>query len=74
MQVRRELARVYWEQDEGKLPMDTAKGKAYLLGQLVAVLKAEQADDGEIERRIAELERRLAQGLRNAEQRTPAPG
>lgn len=60
MQVRRELARVYWEQDEGKLAMDTAKGRAYLLSQLVAVLKAEQSDDAELERRLAELERRIA--------------
>lgn len=59
MHVRRELARVYWQQDEGKLAMDIAKGKAYLLGQLVAVLKAEQSDDAELERRLAELERRL---------------
>lgn len=60
MQVRREMARVYWEQDEGKLTMDTAKGKAYLLSQMVAVLKAEQSDDAELERRLAELERRIA--------------
>lgn len=58
--VRRELQAVYYAQKDEKLSMDIAKGRAYLLGQLLAVLKAEQADEAAIEARLAELERRLS--------------
>lgn len=57
--VRRELARVYYEFKDGTAKADAAKTRTYILGQLVAVLKAEQASDAELLRRIEQLEQQL---------------
>lgn len=57
--VRRELARVYYEFKDGQAQADVAKTRTYILGQMVAVLKAEQSSDTELLRRIEQLEQQL---------------
>lgn len=57
--VRRELSSVYFAQKDGTLDMDTAKGRAYLLGQIAAVLKAESASESELAALLAQVRDRL---------------
>lgn len=57
--VRRELSRVYFDQKDGRLDMETAKGRAYLLSQITAVLKAETASDGEVTALLAQVRDKL---------------
>jgi hypothetical protein len=47
--VRRELGRVYWLARDKTMPLEEAKGLTYLLSQIAAVLKAEQAGGSESE-------------------------
>lgn len=46
--VRREITSVYFEEREGRIDMERAKGRAYLLGCVSAVLKAEFSGDEEL--------------------------
>lgn len=39
--VRREMTTVYWEHREGRVDLDSAKGRVHMLGQISGVLKAE---------------------------------
>ena len=47
--VRRELARVYWAARDETMPLERAKSLVYILAQVAAVLKAEQAGGSEAE-------------------------
>jgi len=58
--VRREITSVYFEEREGRIDMERAKGRAYLLGCISAVLKAELTGDEE----LAELRRRAREKLK----------
>lgn len=60
--VRREMARVYWAVKHSKMDLDKGKGLVHMLGQISAVMKAEQGNDEELLRRLADLERRLGIG------------
>ena len=53
--VQRQLATVYWDARRGSLEPATATKLCYILDKLGSIIT-----DGEIERRIAELEARLA--------------
>ncbi len=46
--VRREITSVYFDEREGRIDMEKAKGRAYLLGCVSAVLKAECTGDEEL--------------------------
>ena len=56
--VRRELSSVYWAAKDGAMQLDRAKGLAYLLSQLVVVLRADSADD-DLTKLLAEARDRL---------------
>lgn len=54
-QVREEMARVYADARQGRLPAGEASRLTYVLGQLAGVIEGEA-----VEQRLIELERRTA--------------
>lgn len=57
--VRRELASIYHQARDGRMELDKAKGLAYLLSQISAVLKAESGES-ELAALLAKVKDQLA--------------
>lgn len=57
--VRRELSSVYHQAKDGTMELDKAKGLTYLLSQIAAVLKAENASETELTALLAQVRDKL---------------